>query len=200
MSEAAYADSLRVETRQLFAAGKRDVLITVGNFAERFAREDLGLPLESRVKCSNFVGEAFSAAAESGFKRALLVGHIGKLVKLGIGIFNTHSSRGDGRMETLISAALSAGADLRVLRALSECVSTDAALDCLRAAALLGATMEILGKRMEENLFRFSGASIEAAFVCFAKTSSAPAAGTEKRGEVVAQSGNAARMMEDFRL
>jgi cobalt-precorrin-5B (C1)-methyltransferase len=203
MSEAAYADSLRLEMNQLFADGKRDILITVGNFAERFARVNLGLSLPSRVKCSNFIGEAFSAAAEIGFKRALLIGHIGKLVKLGIGIFNTHSSHGDGRMETLIAAALQAGAGLPLLRSLLACVSTDAALDYLREAGLLSQSMEILGKRMEENLNRFAGSTLEAAFVCFAKTSSQPAADTdadtEKHGEVAAQSSNAASMIEAFR-
>jgi cobalt-precorrin-5B (C1)-methyltransferase len=200
MSEQAYADSLRVEMNQLFVEGKRELLITVGNFAEAFARERLRLSMESRVKCSNFVGVAFSAAIEIGFRRALLIGHIGKLVKLGIGIFNTHSSHGDGRMETLISCALAAGGEVPLLRAISRCVSTDAALDSIRDAGLLEPSMAILGGRMEENLRRFTGSSIEAAFVCFAKTSSAPARTTEKHGEVVTQSGNAAHLMEDFRL
>jgi cobalamin biosynthesis protein CbiD len=106
-------------------------------------------------------------------------------------------------METLIAAALQAGAGLPLLRSLLDCVSTDAALDYLREAGLLSESMEILGKRMEENLARFAGSTIEAAFVCFAKTSSQPAAdtGTDtvRHGEVATQSGNAARMMEDFR-
>jgi cobalt-precorrin-5B (C1)-methyltransferase len=200
MSEAAYADSLRVEMHQLFAVGKRELLITVGNFAEAFARDHLLLSMESQVKCSNFIGAAFSSAVETGFKKALLIGHIGKLVKLGIGIFNTHSSHGDGRMETLISCALSAGGELPLLRAIADCVSTDAALDRLREAGLLDKTMGILGQRIEENLNRYAGSSIEAAFVCFAKTSSKPAASTEKQGEVAAQSSNAAHVMEGFRL
>ena len=48
-----------------------------------------GLQLEDAVKCSNFVGEALDAAVEFGAKGVLLVGHIGKFVKLAGGIMNT---------------------------------------------------------------------------------------------------------------
>lgn len=38
----------------------------------------LGVPV---VKCSNFIGEALDASTIQGFEAALLVGHIGKLIK-----------------------------------------------------------------------------------------------------------------------
>ena len=66
-----------------------------------------GLQLEDAVKCSNFVGEALDAAVEFGAKGVLLVGHIGKFVKLAGGIMNTHSHNADARMELLtVHAAL----------------------------------------------------------------------------------------------
>lgn len=45
-------------------------------------------------------------AGELGTRSYLLAGHLGKLVKLGCGIMNTHSKEGDGRMETLVACAL----------------------------------------------------------------------------------------------
>jgi cobalt-precorrin-5B (C1)-methyltransferase len=215
MSEKAWADSLRVEMRQFFAEGHRDILITVGNFAAAFARSALGLSLESQVKCQNFIGESLAAASETGFERALLVGHLGKVVKLGIGITSTHSSHGDGRMETLVFCALEAGAPLELLRGIADCVSTDAALVLLRKAGLLEAAMDILRVRIEATMKRHSAETLETGFVCFGKASAvslsafdgAPerAAGSDygalsrDDGEIVAQSANAAALMEFFR-
>jgi cobalt-precorrin-5B (C1)-methyltransferase len=219
MSEKAWADSMRVEMRQLFAEGRRDLLITVGNFAAAFARNTLGLCSESRVKCQNFIGEALAAASEIGFERALLVGHLGKLVKLGIGMVSVHSSHGDGRMETLVFCALEAGAPLEVLRNIAGCVSTDAALVTLREAGLLATVMDILRVRIEATMSRHAAESLETGFVCFGKAAAVSGAfsgETEARaatraagsdygalsrddGEIVAQSTNAASLMEFFR-
>jgi cobalt-precorrin-5B (C1)-methyltransferase len=215
MSEKAWADSMRVEMRQLFAEGRRDLLITVGNFAAGFARNTLGLSLDSQVKCQNFIGEALAAASETGFERALLVGHLGKLVKLGIGIVSAHSSHGDGRMETLVFCAMEAGAPLELLRGIAGCVSTDAALVLLREACLLAPAMDILRVRIEATMKRHSAETLETGFVCFGKASAvsgapsgetpASAAGSDygalsrDDGEIVAQSANAASLMELFR-
>jgi cobalt-precorrin-5B (C1)-methyltransferase len=171
------------------------VLITVGNFAAAFARETLGLSLDAQVKCSNFIGNAFAAAIELGFERALLVGHSGKLVKLGLGILNTHSSLGDGRMEALIACALSAGADVVLLRGIADCVSTDAALSLLREAGLLEAAMERLGLRIDDTLRRHCAGHLESGFICFGKREEA----LSKQGEIVCQSANAQALMEVFR-
>ena len=66
---------------------------------------------------SNFVGKTIDIAAELGFSGIVIAGHMGKLVKIGNGIMNTHSREADGRMDTLLSCALSAGTeDLELLR------------------------------------------------------------------------------------
>jgi cobalt-precorrin-5B (C1)-methyltransferase len=215
MSEKAWADSLRVEMRQFFAEGRRDILITVGNYAAVFARNALGLSLDFQVKCQNFIGEALAAASEIGFERALLVGHLGKLVKLGIGITSTHSSHGDGRMETLVFCALEAGAPLALLRGIADCVSTDAALVLLREANLLEAAMDILRVRIEATMGRHSAEALETGFVCFGKAAAVSGASFEDApgrapgsdygalsrddGEIVVQSANAVSLMEFFR-
>ncbi len=167
MSENAIAETIRAELNILKEAGKRDVLLTIGNYGEAFARDVLKLSLHSHVKCSNFIGETLAAAAEKGFARALLVGHLGKLVKLGIGITNTHSSHGDGRMETIIACALEAGASLTLLHKIRECVNMEAALACLREAALLEQTMALLSGRIEDTLKRHVAAHLAVGFICF---------------------------------
>lgn len=167
MSEAAVAESMRAELKMLFAAGKRGVVLTVGNYGEAFARETLRLSLDSHVKCSNFIGETLKAAAETGFKKALLIGHIGKLVKLGAGIINTHSDCGDGRIETLITCALDSGASLETLHKIRNCVTADAALDALRESGLSDRVMKLLTERIEDTLRRHVAAYLETGFICF---------------------------------
>jgi len=192
MSENAVAETIRAELNVLYEAGKRDVLLTIGNYGEAFTRGVLHLRTDAQVKCSNFIGQTLSAAAEIGFQRALLVGHIGKLVKLGIGITHTHSSHGDGRIETLIACALDAGADLAALRKIRECVSADAALDCLREAGLLDQTMALLSEKIGNTLGRHAAAHLEIGFICFR--------GTGENAARCAQNDLAEKMLEVFAL
>ncbi|MCL2402279.1 MAG: cobalt-precorrin-5B (C(1))-methyltransferase CbiD, partial [Oscillospiraceae bacterium] len=154
MSHKALIDTLRLEINMLAAAGHDAIVLTIGNFGGAFAHTSLRLDSAPRVKCSNFLGDAIDAAVELGFRQILIIGHIGKLVKLGIGATNTHSSHGDGRIETLIACALSAGANLETLARLSDCVTTDAALDVLREGGQLEAAMAALGARIDNTLTR----------------------------------------------
>ena len=167
MSKVAVVETIKVQMNLLYEAGRRDLLLTIGNYGEAFARDVLRLPFDSHVKCSNYIGETLSAAAEKGFLRILLIGHIGKMVKLGIGVTNTHSDNGDGRMETLITCALDAGAPLALLRKIRECVSADAALECLMEAGLMDKTMSLLRDRIDDTLRRHIASNMEIGFICF---------------------------------
>lgn len=167
MSQKAIVDTIRRELSVLSAAGQQDLLLTIGNYGASFAREQLGLSTDNSVKCSNFIGESLSAAAELGFKRVKLIGHIGKLVKLGIGITNTHSNYGDGRMETLIACALSAGAGIETLHRIQQCISVDAALDILEQAEILNQTICVLQARIAETIRRHVAENLEVQLICF---------------------------------
>jgi cobalt-precorrin-5B (C1)-methyltransferase len=167
MSNSALVDTVRVELNVLAASGAKDVLLCPGNYGETFAREQLGLSMQQQVSTSNFIGEGVQAAVSAGFERILLVGHIGKLVKLGIGMTNTHSQNGDGRMETLIACALACGGDIGLLKAIQDCVTTDAALDALGTAGLLQPVMDLLGQRIQATLERWVPARVQIGFICF---------------------------------
>ncbi len=167
MSNAALVDTIRLELSVLSAGGAKGVLLCPGNYGEVFARERLGLSMQRQVSTSNFIGDAIEAAVSYGFERILLVGHVGKLVKLGINLSNTHSAYGDGRMETLIACALEAGGEIELLRTILRCVTTDAALDALDAAGLLRPTMDILGRRIQDSLERKVPVGTQIGFICF---------------------------------
>ena len=135
--------------------------------------------------------DAINAAVECGFTEVLLVGHIGKLVKLGIGQTNTHSSAGDGRMETLTACALLCGADLDTLHRVVDCVTTDAALEILQEKGLKDTVCTLLGKRIQATLERRVPPGIEIGYVLFTNR--------EDLGGLLHQSDNAERLMENWR-
>ena len=167
MSNQALVDTTKVEIRQLAAKGRADIFLVPGNYGRDFARDSLGLDVSECISMSNFIGDAINSAVECGFKRIFMVGHIGKLVKLGIGQTFTHSSGGDGRMETMLACALEAGAELETLRKILPCATTDAALDILKEAGLKDKTMEILGRRIEATLLRKVPDDIQIEYICF---------------------------------
>ena len=166
MSEAALLDSLYLEMDQRRAAGVEDLLLTPGNYGEAFAREVLGLRLDRWCLCSNYLGAAIDHAAGAGFRSVLVVGHLGKLIKAAAGCMNTHSRTADARRETLTAHAALAGADGPLLRALFDSPTTDAGVELLRQAGLLGPVMASLGEALDEKLKARAGEglAIEALF------------------------------------
>ena len=191
MSDEALAESIRVEIRVLAERQRDAILITLGNYGYDFASGTMGLSMVDNVTCSNFIGTALDGAVECGFRRVLLIGHIGKLVKLGIGLFNTHSRNGDGRLETLAACALQAGADLELLRELSSCVTTDAALDVLEEKHLLDQTLSVLRGRISFYVGRRLPDDVQAEFVCFSNS--------ENRNRVLFQSDGADELINRWR-
>ena len=170
MSAKALADSIKVEISVIAAESNESILIFLGNFGKKFTEEDLNLSTKPGIMCSNFIDVALDSSVEFGFKNILLVGHIGKFVKLGIGMFNTHSHNGDGRIETLLSCALDAGANIEILKDIQKCVTTNAVLDILYENDLLDKTMEILNERIQHNIDRRVPDDINVGFICFANT------------------------------
>lgn len=147
MSNAALIDTIRTELNMRKAEGHENVFFTLGNYGENFIARTMPFDIEKSVKCSNFIGEAIDIALELGFRGILIIGHIGKLVKLGAGIMNTHSAQADGRMDVLVTCGVLSGADTEVLKKLPECATVDAALDILDAAEYTEKTLEILAQR-----------------------------------------------------
>lgn len=152
MSDDAVVQTIRAELSMRSASGKKTVLLTPGNYGARFIREELGLDQEIAVTTSNFIGDAFSIAAEKGFSGTLLVGHVGKLIKLAGGMFNTHSRYGDCRAEIMACHAGLCGAPVSVIRRITESVMTDDMLAILDAAGLREQVMESVMRKIEKNI------------------------------------------------
>ena len=165
MSEAALIDSVHLELDMLYARGVRHVLVTPGNYGEDFARDVLHLRLKDWALCSNYVGEAIDHAAGLGIESFLLVGHLGKLIKVAGGTMNTHSKTADGRREVLCTHAALCGADRDTAQALYGCLTTDQAIPLLDKAGLREPVLGSIAAALDEQLKHRAGdMAIEALF------------------------------------
>lgn len=147
MSNSALIETVRLDIKMRREEGYKNLLLTLGNYSENFIQSSMPFALEKSVKCSNFIGKAIDIAAENGFEGVLIIGHIGKLVKLGAGIMNTHSAQADGRMDVLVTCGVIAGADTDLLKKIPGCATVDAALDILSNGGSMQNTLDILAKR-----------------------------------------------------
>lgn len=109
MSEEALKDSLYIELKVVREnLNSESVVITFGNHGKQFCI-DRGISEERVVIASNYIGFMIESAMELGFKKIMLIGHIGKAIKVAGGIFNTHSRVADGRAEILATNAFLVG-------------------------------------------------------------------------------------------
>ena len=169
MSEKALVDTIRVELRQRRANGDEYVLLTPGNYGCDFIRAGLALNPEQAVQTSNFIGQTLDICRELGFRGALLVGHIGKLVKIAGGMMNTHSKYGDCRMEILAAHAGIAGLSPEKIGEILECVACDDALRILRDAGCFEKTLTGLTERILFHLHHRAGEDMEVGTILFSK-------------------------------
>ena len=171
MSAQALVETIALELRQAAAGGADRVVLTPGNYGADFLAESGLIPSDIRiVKCSNFIGEALDRAAEAGIRQLILVGHLGKLVKVAGGVMNTHSRWADCRMEILCAHAALCGAGQETARALMGSATTDAGLDILAEAGLLDRTMDSLLSALQAHLERRAGTSCRCGGVLFTNT------------------------------
>ncbi len=169
MSEQALIDTISVELDVRKAQNEEFIIVTPGNYGQDFLRDNLGIAVDKCVKCSNFIGDTIDMCIEKGFKSMLLVGHIGKLSKLGCTIYNTHSRYADGRMEALALCAALCGAEREVLENILGCITTDAALEILKKEGIFDETIKMLEKRIDRSLKPRAKGSIEIGMITFSE-------------------------------
>ncbi len=167
MSTKALLDTIYVQLRQLKAMGKENTVISPGNYGLEFMKKEYGYDLDEAVKCSNYIGDTIDMAAELGFKKLLLCGHAGKLIKLSGGIMNTHSKEADCRMELMVSSALRCGASNEVLNEILNCATTEEAINIYIREGILTECFEDIMKKAEFYLDKKAAGRIKTEFLIF---------------------------------
>ncbi len=148
MSSQALLDTIRVELNQRKALGYDYVVVSPGNYGLDFMKNTYNYNLDKSVKCSNFIGQTIDMAVELGFKKLLLAGHIGKLIKVAGGIMNTHSREADARMELMAAFAVKMGVEADKVCQILESVTTEEAVRILSESGKLTQVMDYAMERI----------------------------------------------------
>ena len=168
MSEQALVDTIHVELRQRREGGADYVLLAPGNYGADYIKDAMGIDPATAVMTSNFIGDALEMCRELDFRGALLIGHIGKLVKLAGGMWNTHSRYGDCRTDILTACAAAEGLGAAAAEELLRCATCDDALRILQEQGLYEAVLHRLAGRIDAML-PYKCGDMEAGAILFSK-------------------------------
>ena len=167
MSEKALTDTIYLEMKMLRESGYSCCYAVPGNYGMDFLTDQLGINPDLAVKCSNYVGDTIDDAKLLGMKGLLLIGHVGKFIKLAAGVMNTHSRTADCRMEVFASHAAMAGADAAVVKEIMACLNTTEAVKILKGRGLLQDIMKTVMERITFYLRQRAGGELETGAVVF---------------------------------
>lgn len=131
MSSDAYKNSIVTQLDVAIASDIEDLVFVPGNIGEKLAIKDLGVNKEQIVQTGNFVGFMFEEAEKRGITKFTFFGHMGKLIKVAGGIFDTKHAVADGRREIMVTHAALCGADRQHLQRLFDSKTTDDMMDIL---------------------------------------------------------------------
>ena len=142
MSTKSYKDSLICQIDMTMALVNEDkynlddLVFVPGNIGEKLALKTLkikgkNVEIDQIVQMGNYVGFMLEEANKRGIKNLTLFGHIGKLVKIAGGIFNTKHSVADGRREIIATHTGLCGGDTDTIKKIYDSKTTEEMLAIL---------------------------------------------------------------------
>lgn len=152
------AGSIENQIREQIELGVKSILVSPGDYCADKIYEGIHLSLKTAVNCFNFPGSAIDAACDAGVENLLLVGNVGKLVKMAAGIMNTNSYASDGRREIFAAHTAIVGGTSSQVRTVMGCITCDEILALLNNWGLRDRVMaSIMGKINEAVARRCNG-------------------------------------------
>lgn len=167
MSEEAFKASLALEMGMAAREGLEKIILVPGNYGRDIVQDYYQLNKKYIMKTSNFIGFMLEKCVEYSIKKVLMIGHIGKFVKLAGGIFHTHSKVADARIEILAANLALLGADMKVIEEVFHCVTTEAALEIIDARGYQK-VYEVLCNQAEKRCKQHVYGQLEVGVVMFA--------------------------------
>lgn len=131
MSSEAYKNSIVTQLDVALASDIEDLVFVPGNIGEKLALKRLDIAKEQIVQTGNYVGFMFEEAEKRGINKFTFFGHMGKLIKVAGGIFNTKHAVADGRREIMVTHAALCGVNHKDLQRLFDSKTTDDMMDIL---------------------------------------------------------------------
>lgn len=169
MSEEGWKQSISVELEMKQKQGYKEIVLCPGNYGEDFAVNEMKLNANQIVSMSNFVGYVLKEVQRLGFEKVLMVGHLGKLIKVSAGIFSTHSKDADARAEVLIANLALMGMPMETLKEIQDCITTEAAGEIISREGYEAVYQEIADKikQRSEGLLKYRKSEPEIDVVLF---------------------------------
>ena len=167
------------------------MLVCPGNYGQDYARDVVGIDLESGVKCSNYIGEMLDYSCWLGIPKILLIGHAGKLIKIAAGVMNTHSSSADGRQEVIASHGAMLGMEPSAVRDIMNAISAEEMTDILRnqGEEFAQKVFDSIGTKIKEHIDHRTRGKLQVEFIVFTKI----------HGTLI-KSGGADQMLKDLKM
>ena len=184
--QAVSADSGRKKDGDIGRRARR-ILAVPGNYGQRYVEQQLGLRGVPVVEVSNYIGEAIDLAVSYGATDFLLVGNVGKLVKLAAGIMNTHSRVADGRWEIFAAHLALCGGTRAQVAAMREATTTEEMLTRLEEMGLRAPVMASIMGEIEAHMAHRIRGQMDFGVIVY----------SERFGRV-GETAGAARLLEGF--
>ncbi|MEW5691702.1 MAG: cobalt-precorrin-5B (C(1))-methyltransferase CbiD [Candidatus Hydrogenedentota bacterium] len=160
----AYKASLSLELNIAKANGNKVINLCSGYIGERVLRERFKVSKKSIIKIGDHVGFMLEECVRKHISNVVLVGHIGKLVKVAAGMFNTHSKFGDARLETLAAFAASCGAKRELVNKILNMKLAEETVEVLKKNKL-EVTFERIAERVVQRSEELCGGKLKIACI-----------------------------------
>lgn len=152
MSDEAFKESLALEVSMLKEKGCTSMVLTPGNYGQTFIATHIPQAQDCTVTTSNFIGYMLHEAVRNGMTKVLLVGHIGKLVKVAGGIFHTHSNVADARNEIMAAHYMQYSGDAAAFSQIMKSNTSEEAIDYIDAPSFFDYLSTVIQRRCEEHI------------------------------------------------
>lgn len=158
-STASYKASISKAIDVAIACGARDTIaLTTGSRSEKFARRYVSLPEEAYIQMGEFTGYALRDCVAKGVSRAVLVGMIGKLSKIGDGRMQTHVAGAEVDVRRLAELARACGAPDEVAAQVAQANTARHVQEIMQAAQVTGIYDAICERARQASLKYVNGA------------------------------------------
>lgn len=162
-------NSIDNQIGKFIRAGAKSVLVAPGDYCSERIEQQLHISLDSAIFCYNYPGYAIDTCFEKGIENLLLVGNIGKLVKLAAGISNTNSFASDGRREIFAAHTAVVGGTSAQVRTVMNCSTCDEILYYLDTCGLKDRVMASIMKTIDEYVKARIAGNMKIAIALFSK-------------------------------
>ena len=154
MSEEAIKNSLVLSLQQLSAQGARSAILSPGNYGKAFSKQQFNYDEDKTVLTSNYIGFMLEQAVRLKFEKLVLIGHIGKLVKLAGGIFQTHSRTADARNEILAAHYFQFTKDVEGFQDIMDANTTEEVVSSMENTAFWNYLADKIKTRAEQYIYQ----------------------------------------------